>query len=167
MVSNIFLEPLAMGIGFIKCNYVPLISFRSNLRLTIEFQLLKSDAKLANKVLIAKKKSIEEGAERFRKLIVYSLIHQLKNILLPPCLFLLLKSTVRGVMSDDVARFFNLLTTTQFWATMAYLSREYWKRRCCAITKSMENEIVVEAFMNFRTHTSGSQNQHGGFVRGS
>ncbi|CAG7870244.1 unnamed protein product, partial [Brassica rapa] len=63
------------------------------------------------------------------------------------------KSTVRGVMSDDVVRFFNLLTTTQFWATMAYLSREYWKRRCWAITKSMENEIVVEAFMNFRTHT--------------
>ncbi|WZY99159.1 hypothetical protein YC2023_071488 [Brassica napus] len=64
-----------------------------------------------------------------------------------------MQSTVRGVMSDDVVRFFNLLTTTQFWATMAYLSREYWKRRCWAITKSMENEIVVEAFMNFRTHT--------------
>uniref|UniRef100_M4E019 Uncharacterized protein n=1 Tax=Brassica campestris TaxID=3711 RepID=M4E019_BRACM len=99
------------------------------------------DAKLANKVLIAKKKSIEEGAERFRR----DLLHNLSNHLV--------SSTVRGVMSDDVARFFNLLTTTQFWATMAYLSRKYWKRRCWAITKSMENEIVVEAFMNFRTHT--------------
>ena len=36
-----------------------------------------------------------------------------------------MQSTVHGVMSDDVARFFNLLTTTQFWDTMAYLSREY------------------------------------------
>ncbi|KAG2247314.1 hypothetical protein Bca52824_086942 [Brassica carinata] len=44
--------------------------------------------------------------------------------------------------------FFNLLTTTQFWATM-FVS---FVRRCWAITKSMENEIVVEAFMNFRTH---------------
>ncbi|KAH0942293.1 hypothetical protein HID58_001930 [Brassica napus] len=62
-------------------------------------------------------------------------------------------STVHGVMLDDVARFLNLLTTTQFWASMAYLSQEHWKRRCWSITKSMENEIVVEAFMNFRTHT--------------
>ncbi|CAF2086049.1 unnamed protein product [Brassica napus] len=107
----------------------------------IQIMLLKSDAKLANKVLIAKKKSIEEGAERFRR----DLLQNLSNNLV--------SSTVRGVMSDDVVRFFNLLTTTQFWATMAYLSREYWKRRCWAITKSMENEIVVEAFMNFRTHT--------------
>ncbi|KAF3565124.1 hypothetical protein DY000_02017810 [Brassica cretica] len=74
------------------------------------------DAKLANKVLIAKKKSIEEGAERFRR----DLSHNLSNHLV--------SSTVHGVMSDDVALFFNLLTTAQFWATMAYLSREYWKR---------------------------------------
>ncbi|KAH0862585.1 hypothetical protein HID58_079796 [Brassica napus] len=49
-----------------------------------------------------------------------------------------MQSTVHGVMSNDVARFLNLLTTTQ---------------RCWYITKSMESEIVVEAFMNFRTHT--------------
>ncbi|KAH0878055.1 hypothetical protein HID58_065449 [Brassica napus] len=49
-----------------------------------------------------------------------------------------MQSTVHGVMSDDVARFLNLLTTTQ---------------RCWSLTKSMESEIVVEAFMNFRTHT--------------
>ncbi|KAG5414400.1 hypothetical protein IGI04_001967, partial [Brassica rapa subsp. trilocularis] len=90
-----------------------------------------TDTKVANKVLIAKKESIEEGAEHFQY-----------------C-----NSTVHGVMLDDVARFLNLLTTTQFWASMAYLSQEHWKRRCWSITKSMENEIVVEAFMNFRTHT--------------
>ncbi|KAL0657932.1 hypothetical protein Bca4012_078517 [Brassica carinata] len=68
-----------------------------------------------------------------------------------------MQSTVHGVMSDDVARFFNLLTTTQFWffiemnvsLSLLFVS---FVRRCWAITKSMENEIVVEAFMNFRTH---------------
>ncbi|KAH0922571.1 hypothetical protein HID58_022589, partial [Brassica napus] len=130
---------------------------------------IMSDAKLANK------KSIEEGAERFRRDLLQNLSNHLVSVRKAYCLLIdssieehiassmsfpaakgpeEAKSTVRGVMSDDVVRFFNLLTTTQFWATMAYLSREYWKRRCWAITKSMENEIVVEAFMNFRTHTS-------------
>ena len=40
---------------FSRCNYVPLISLRSNFRLTIEFQLLKSDAKLANHLVSVRK----------------------------------------------------------------------------------------------------------------
>ncbi|KAG2314451.1 hypothetical protein Bca4012_065135 [Brassica carinata] len=52
-----------------------------------------------------------------------------------------MQSTVHGVMSDDVAGFLN---------------RAHHHSRCWSITKSMEDEIVVEAFMNFRTHTSAS-----------
>ncbi|CAN6875837.1 unnamed protein product, partial [Brassica oleracea] len=100
----------------------------------------ETDTKLANKVLIAKKESIQEGAERFRR----DLLHNLSNHLV--------SSTVHGVMSDDVARFLNLLTTTQFYffIEMNFVS---FVRRCWSITKSMESEIVVEDFMNFRTHT--------------
>ncbi|CAN6910501.1 unnamed protein product, partial [Brassica oleracea] len=97
----------------------------------------ETDTKLANKVLIAKEESIEEGAERFRR----DLLHNLSNHLV--------SSTVHGVMSDDVARFLNLLTTTQ----KTYIVFVSFVRRCWSITKSMESEIVAEAFMNFRTHT--------------
>ncbi|KAL0761409.1 hypothetical protein Bca101_077559 [Brassica carinata] len=69
-----------------------------------------------------------------------------------------MQSTVHGVMSDDVSRFLNLLTTTQYYffiemnvsIPLLFVS---FVRRCWSITKSMESEIVVEAFMNFKTHT--------------
>ncbi|KAL0836471.1 hypothetical protein Bca101_088360 [Brassica carinata] len=68
-----------------------------------------------------------------------------------------MQSTVHGVMSDDVARFLNIEKGNAFYffiemnvsLPLLFVS---FVRRCWAITKSMENEIVVEAFMNFRTH---------------
>ncbi|WZZ73942.1 hypothetical protein YC2023_085312 [Brassica napus] len=133
----------------------------------------ETDTKLANKVLIAKEESIEEGAERFRRDLLHNLSNHLVSVRKAYCLlidspieehiqaqkkhkydgvepyveaikemmrkiekkdmekskkWLLIKalnihclsshcmqSTVHGVMSDDVARFLNLLTTTQYY----------------------------------------------------
>ncbi|CAN7079558.1 unnamed protein product [Brassica oleracea var. botrytis] len=75
--------------------------------------LLKLDAKLANHLVSVRKAYCSDYCSVFLPLNI--------NCLSSHCI----QTTVHGVMSDDVARFFNLLTTTQFWATMAYLSREY------------------------------------------
>ncbi|KAH0869530.1 LOW QUALITY PROTEIN: hypothetical protein HID58_076552 [Brassica napus] len=199
----------------------------------------ETDTKLANKVLIAKKESIQEGAERFRRDLLHNLSNHLVSVRKAYCLlidssieehiaqkkhkydgvepghkrndeeyrkkdmekskkWLLIKepkgsnycsffflalnihclsshcmqSTVHGVMSDDVARFLNLLTTTQFYFfiemnllyTLYNLEKGILSLRCWSITKSMESEIVVEDFMNFRTHTSSlSYQRSGGF----
>ncbi|KAL0692946.1 hypothetical protein Bca4012_060126 [Brassica carinata] len=62
-----------------------------------------------------------------------------------------MQSIVHGVMSDDVARLLNRRKGNVFYYFIE-VNFVSFVRRCWSIPKSIESEIIVEAFKNCRTH---------------
>ncbi|KAF2554155.1 hypothetical protein F2Q68_00036234 [Brassica cretica] len=77
---------------------------------SIEYEVKCKDAKLANKVLIAKKKSIEEGAERFRRDLSHNLSNHLVSVRKAYCLLIdsSIEEHIASSMSFPAAKSFGL-----------------------------------------------------------